>query len=343
MPNIQKKGICYLLAFPDTTPPRDEPKEQISGLKDAPYFQPVDIDVVTLGEETLVVEGYAISVLRQQYDGHVQMVECHFDVTEPFLDSVFDDRLKIQNDLQSRYLPVDYRHIGLFEEYTILLARQAEPTPDEWIEHNALALARFIRSEREVLDEKEIAEILVSRSRYSTRDLTLVDWEGALIIAANEDFQSDIALLKIGNYQLLRYRMLDQSIDDMLDKINETFFRAKRGPRPTRGFIRKIAQHRLELMLDFERAEQSLLLIGDWYTAKLYETIQAAFYLKDWKENVRRKLDSLENIMETIQENFALSFEALMDRLQLIGWVLLLIGYLYLYFLDAGWIPINAP
>jgi hypothetical protein len=27
-----------------------------------------------------------------------------------------------------------------------------------------------------------------------------------------------------------------------------------------------------------------------------------------------------------------------MDRLQLIGWVLLLIGYLYLYVLDAGWI-----
>ena len=27
-----------------------------------------------------------------------------------------------------------------------------------------------------------------------------------------------------------------------------------------------------------------------------------------------------------------------MDRVQLIGWVLLLIGYLYLYALDAGWI-----
>ena len=44
--------------------------------------------------------------------------------------------------------------------------------------------------------------------------------------------------------------------------------------------------------------------------------------------------------METIQENFSLSWEALMDRLQLLGWVLLLVGYLYLYLLDAGWVTL---
>jgi len=93
-------------------------------------------------------------------------------------------------------------------------------------------------------------------------------------------------------------------------------------------------------MLGFERAEQSLLLIGDWYTAKLYESIHNELYLKDWKESVRNKLDNLENIVETIQENFALSFETLMDRLQMFGWVILLIGYIYLYFLDAGWIQL---
>ncbi|HJR81704.1 MAG TPA: hypothetical protein VJ821_16645 [Anaerolineales bacterium] len=342
MPNTKSIEVCYLLAFPDTRQSTREPKEQISGLKDAPYFQPIDIELVTLGEETIVIEGYAISVIRQRYDGRVQMVECRFHLQDPFAESVLQERAKIQRALQSRYNPVHHHQSGLLEEYTILLVSNAKPTPDEWIDNNALALARFIRSQREVLDEKEIAETLVSRSRYSTQDLTLVDWEGA-VIAANDDFQSDIILLKIGNYQLLRYRMLDHSIEEMLDKISQTFFQKKRRPRPTRGLIRQIAEHRLEVMLDFERVEQNLLLIGDWYTAKLYEIIQDEFYLKDWKKNVRNKLDNLENIVETIQENFNLSFEALMDRLQLIGWVLLLIGYLYLYFLDAGWIAINTP
>ena len=336
--------VCYLLAFPDSEKATRQPAEQFKGLiKDAPYFQPVDIDLVTLGDETVVIEGYAIAVMRHRYDGRVQMVECRYDLPDPFAVSVLAARTKIQAALQSRCIPESHRRSGLFEEYSILLVQDAKPTPDKWIEKNSLVLSNFIRSQRDVFDSEETSEILTSRTRYSAEELTLIDWEGAVIIAPKADFRSDIALLKIGNYQLLRYRMLDRTIEDLLDKINESFFKNRRRPRATRGLVRQIAEHRLEVMLDFERAEQSLLLIGDWYTAKLYESIHNEFYLKDWKESVRSKLDNLENIVETIQQNFALSFESLMDRLQLIGWVLLLIGYLYLYLLDAGWITISAP
>jgi hypothetical protein len=329
--------ICYLLAFPDYEKSTRQPAEQIKGLKDAPYFQPIDIDLVTIGDETIVIEGYAVNIVRQRYDGRVQMVECRFEFIEPFVASVLPSRTKIQSALQSRYIPESLRKNSMYEEYTILLVQDVKPTPDKWIEKNNFAIANFIRSQRDVFDKEEVNEILASRARYSATELTLVDWEGAVIIAPNADYQSDIALLKIGNYQLLRYRMLDESIEKMLDKINERFFQNKR-PRATRGLIRQIAEHRLEVMLDFERAEQNLLLIGDWYTAKLYEVIQNELYLKDWKESVRAKLDNLENIVETIQENFSLSWETLMDRLQLLGWVLLLVGYLYLYILDAGWV-----
>jgi hypothetical protein len=333
--------ICYLIAFPDTDDGKAPPAEQFRGLiKDAPYFQPTDIDLVTLGEETVLIEGYAVAVTRQRYDERVQMVECHFDLLDPFAASVLKDRTKIQLALQTRYVPETYRKNGLFEEYSILLVQEAKPAPDKWVEKNSLAIAKFIRSQREVFDTEEVNEILASRTRYSAKELTLVDWEGAVIIAPNADYQSDVALLKIGNYQLLRYRMLDESLEQMLDKINEAFFQNKRRPRATRGMIRRIAGHRLEVMLGFERAEQNMLLIGDWYTAKLYEAIQNEFYLKDWKEGVRTKLDNLENIVQTIKDNFALSFENLMDRLQLLGWVILLVGYLYLYLLDAGWISI---
>jgi hypothetical protein len=134
--------------------------------------------------------------------------------------------------------------------------------------------------------------------------------------------------------------MLDKSIEGMLDKLNETFFQNKRRPRPTRGILRQITEHKLEVMLDFERAEQDLLLIGDWYTSKLYEAVQSELYLKDWKERVKTKLDNLESIVETIKDNFSMSWENLMDQLQMIIWFILLVGYVYLYFLDAGWIKI---
>lgn len=331
--------ICYLLAFPDSDDGNAPPPEQFKGLiKDAPYFQPTDIDLVTLGEETVIIEGYAVSAVRQRFDDRVQMIECHFDLADPFASSVLKDRTKIQSALQSRYIPETIRQSGLYEEYSILLVQDAKPTPDKWLEKNSVALATFIRSQKDTLDKAEIEEILMSRTHYSAKEVTVVDWEGAVIIAPNADYQSDIALLKIGNYQLIRYRMLDKSIELMLDKISETFFQNKKRPRPTRGMIRQIAEHKLEMMLSFERAEQNMLLIGDWYTADLYEAIHDQFYLKDWKENVKSKLYSLESIVQTIKDNFSMSFETLMDRLQMLGWVVLLIGYIYLYLLDAGWI-----
>lgn len=324
--------ICYLIAFPDSAEGKAPPPEQFTGLKDAPYFKPVDIDLVTLGEETVVVEGYAVAVARQRYDDQVQMVECHYDLEDPFEPELLKVRMKIQNVLQSRYVPEAQRNSGMYEEYSILLVQTAKPSPDKWLDKHAVSLARFIRSQRETLDQAEMDDLLKARVHYSAGELTLVDWEGAVIIAPNADYQSDIALIKIGNYQLLRYRMLDQSIEDMLDKIRETFFSAKKRPRPTRGLIRQIAEHKLEIMLDFERAEQNLLLIGDWYTADLYEAIHEQFYLKDWKENVKAKLDNLESIVETIKDNFSLSWEGLMERAELIGWIVLLLGYFYLFF-----------
>ncbi len=322
---------CYLIAFPDSDEGKAPAPEQLKVVKDAPYFQPVDIDLVSLSEETVIVEGYAVAVNRQRYDGHVQMIECRFDLADPFASSVLQLRMKIQSALQSRYIPEPIRQSGLFEDYTILLVPGVKPSPEKWIEKNAASLAKFIRSQRETLDPAEINEILISRAQYSARELTLVDWEGAVIIAPSEDYASDIALLKIGNYQLLRYRILDESIEAMLDTINETFFQNKRRPSATRGMIRKIAEHRIEVMLDFERAEQNLLLIGDWYTAKLYDVIHDELYLKAWKQNVKEKLDNLEAIVETIKDNFATSWEGLMERAELVGWVVLLIGYLYLF------------
>ncbi|MDP1546671.1 MAG: hypothetical protein Q8L87_11665 [Anaerolineales bacterium] len=326
--------ICYLIAFPDSDEGKAPAPEQLKVSKDAPYFQPVDIDLVSLGEETVLIEGFAVTATRQRYDAHVQMVECRFDLSDPFASSVLQARVKIQAALQSRYIPEAIRQSGLFEDYTILLVQTAKPTPEKWIDKNSASLAKFIRSQRETLNPVEINEILISRTQYSASELTLVDWEGAIIISPAEDYTSDIALLKIGNYQLLRYRMLDQSIDTMLDKINETFFQNKRRPNATRGMIRQIAEHRIEVMLNFERAEQNLLLIGDWYTAKLYDVIHSELYLKAWKQNVKDKLDNLENIVETIKENFATSWEGLMERAELVGWVLLLVGYLYLFFVD---------
>jgi hypothetical protein len=328
--------LCYLLAFPDPENGQTPAPEPFHGLKDAPYFQPVDIDHYTLGEESFEINGRRISIVRQRYDGRVQVIECRIEARDPLAESALQRRMQLIQALQKRLIPAPFREKGLFEEYTILLMREADANPAEWIDEHAAEIARFIRSQSESFDKTEIEEITGSRVRYSQKDLTLVDWEGAVIIAPDGDFQSDIILFKIGNYQLLRYRMLNESVETLLDHIKESFFINRKRPRQTRGAIRRIVEHRLEVMLDFERTEQNLLLIGDWYTAKLYAVIRDEFYLEEWKNTIRGKLDNLESITQTVKENFTLSVESLWGRIEMAGWAILLIGYIYLFLADMG-------
>jgi hypothetical protein len=329
--------LYYLLTFPDAADPTGIPFEKITGLKDAPYFQPVDISVRNLPGKNVQTESTTVSVARQRFDDRIQVVECRYEISDPLTVAGIQERERIQTSLRNQFLPQDYRDNGLYEEYVVLCLSKIDSSPDEYIDANATALSRFIRPQRETLDPAETNEILVSRVRYSKEDLTLVDWEAAIIIAPQADFQSDIELLKIGNYQLLRYRVLDKSIEGILHAISQEFLQEKRSrSKPARSSLRRIISLRLEIALDFEQTDQNLLLIGDWYTAKLFAIIRNEFYLDEWKSAVRTKLDNLEGIVNTIQENFSLSFSGLLENVQLAGWIILLVGYFILFFLEIS-------
>lgn len=335
--NILQAQICYLLAFPHVPGTVIDPPQPIQGFKDAPYFQPVDIDVRSLATESLVLEGVTITIQRQVYDDLLQLVECYFVLADVLKEVTVQTRVRLEEALRARLLPSVSLADGLYEEYTILLMQGVGASPDQFVETHDQRLARFLRPQREVFGPYEIEEILLSRVRYSEQDLTLVDWDGAIIIAPGGDFQSDIELLKIGNYQLLRYRMLDKIVEANLQTVGRNFQASNRPsllPNRPRRVLRQLLEQRLSLALDFERIDQNLLLIGDWYTAKLYHVIHDEFYLDDWKEAIKKKLDSLESIIEIIQDNFTVSWASFIDLLQILGWLLLLIGYIALFFVD---------
>jgi hypothetical protein len=331
--------VTYLIAFPDPVESSPEPQETIRGLKDAPYFQPVDIAVRTLSASSLQVGDTQVEVTCQRYDDRIQMVECRFPMPNFLSAAAREEADAIEDVLLAQFVPQDHLGSGLYEEYFIVLLHKVAGDPEKFIDRNAAALAQFFRSQGESLIQSEIQNTLSSRVRYSKDDLTMVDWEGAVIIAPDGDFQSDIELLKVGNYQLLRYRMLDQSVEDSLQDIAHKFRATPNRPlRVTlaRRQIRRIVQHRLELAVDFEYTDQNLLLIGDWYTSKLYRVIRDELYLDNWKDAVKSKLDNLEDILGTIRENFSLSWSELMGQVELAGWLILLVGYFILFFIDMG-------
>lgn len=329
--------ICYLLLMPFRAPLPSIAPEPASVQKDVPYFFDLDVEFLPAGERQLDIEGISVHTRCQILDGQVWVAECHYRLADPFTETAPARKEAIQAALKKQF-QAELNYTGAFiEEYTVLLFHRVEPTPDEFVANSAPALVRLLRSLPKPLTEVEIKAILGSRAHYSQCDLTIVDWGGAIIIAEEGDFQSDLELLKIGNYQLLRYRLLDRTIERNLQNLREHVAQARLLGLPSRSqTIQKIIEQRLALLLDFEKIDQSLLLIGDWYSAQVYRLIVEQFYLTDWKAAVSAKLDNLAAIDEVVRQDLAFSWGRFLDMVQLVGWLILLIGYFVLFFVDLG-------
>jgi hypothetical protein len=329
--------ICYLLVTPFTKAVKTLAVPEPVRLRDAPYFAPVDVDVRSLDATTLHVEGARVEARRAVFDELAVVAECTFALADALSDESQLRKDLIQIELRRQLLAAQASVGDMYEEYAILLIDRLPDMPDEFLARNGQALARFIRSQRDEFSAEEIESTLISRVRYSERDLTVVDWEGGIIFAAQGDFQSDIDLMKIGNYQLLRYRLLDQTIEQNLETVDRHLHEGARRtlfPRRPKSVLRQVVEQRLALMLDFEKTNQGLLLIGDWYTAKLYRIIYDEFYLDEWAAAIKSKLENLESIIQVIQDNFSFSWSTFLEMVQIAGWLALLLGYFILFYLD---------
>ena len=337
-PDRIEAQVCYLLAWPYAELTAPASPQAIQPLRDAPYFTPIDVDVSFLGTEQIVLDGIAVAIRRAAYDRLIQIAECVYALPDALSLDALQIKARIQSELKNRLLAGQANVGDMIEEYTVLLVAVIDGNPDGFLDGNGQNLARFIRSQHEIFDPREIEDILISRVRYSERELTVVDWEGAVILSDEGDFQSDLELMKIGNYQLLRYRLLDQTIERNLETVSQHLHEGARMsllPNRSKRMLRQVIEQRLALILDFEKINQGLLLIGDWYTAKLYRVIYDEFYLDEWAAAIKSKLENLESIVQVMQDNFEFSWSRFLELVQIAGWLLLLVGYFVLFFIEA--------
>jgi hypothetical protein len=330
--------VIYLVLCPHTPPAG---RAQVAGgpptlnKYQAPYFLDLDIELADLGQTERRVAGTTVQVRRQLIDEQIVAVECAYTLPDVLAPASNAHKQAIHTQLLAD-LRDEIGYSGPFlEEYTIVCLPGVTGSPDAFIEENQLALAALLRNVPRPMSAAEAEHVLVSRARYTDGDLTIVDWDGALLIDAAQDFRSDIELLKIGNYELLRYRLLDRAIERNLKWVREQL-RARRRFNFFNGVVRDALEQRLELLLDFEKTEQLLLLIGDWYSSQLYRLIVDEFYIDEWKATVKIKLDQLESITDVIRENFSVNWQQTLDMVQVVGWLILLTGYFVLFYFDVG-------
>ena len=190
-----------------------------------------------------------------------------------------------------------------------------------FLAENSQDIARILRAERRLLSEQEVTDAFVAPISYGLDDLTIVDWNAALLI--DRDGDDILAVIEYANVELLEMRYLDQKLDRALDQAYETLSKRKVSLPRLLGYygadLRSVAELQVDNAILFEGVNNTLKLLGDQYLARVYRSINRRFHLDEWDTSILRKLQTLESIYEKISD------QASNRRMEILEWVIVLL------------------
>jgi len=182
-------------------------------------------------------------------------------------------------------------------------------------------IAQILRAERQTLSDQEVDDALGAKISFGTEDLTIVDWNAALLVdREGEDVR---AVLDFANVELLEMRYLDQRLDRALDEAYETLSRRSVNLPRILGYygaaLRRVAELQVDNAVLFEGVNNTLKLLGDQYLARVYRLVNRRFHLDEWDTSILRKIQTLESIYEKISD------QAANRRMEILEWVIIVL------------------
>ena len=183
----------------------------------------------------------------------------------------------------------------------------------------AARVAQILRAEPSELSADEISDALSHRISYSRDDVTVVDWNAALVV--DKSPQDVMTVLEFANVELLEMRFLDQRLDDALTRAYELSRRPQKwfSFRSVPADLRDISQWQVDSAILFEGVNNVLKLLGDQYMARLYRLVAQRFHLTDWDSSIFRKLETLERIYEKISD------QMVTRRMEVLEWIIIVL------------------
>jgi len=197
-------------------------------------------------------------------------------------------------------------------------------------------LAGLLRAERGRLAEEEIADSLAERSSRRVGDLVVVDWPAALVV--DPEPRTIHEILEFLNVQLLEFRVLDRRLDEGLDEAYASLRSRRFGGRglgwrwssASRDW-RRIARMQVDAALLYESVQNGLKVVGDPRLARLVASVSRRFGLIRWEEGIRRKLEVLGSIEQTIAEGQS------QRRAEILEWIIIALIAFEVVFGFTGW------
>lgn len=226
--------------------------------------------------------------------------------------------------LRPTYLSEDYFVFGVTRMNGPMTAR-------ELLESHGGDIARLLRGERKALSHEEINEVLRHRLSYLADDLIVPTWSAAFVYDP-DGVEPALEIIEFANSQLLQFRYYDDLLDSELGRIYPGLQRRRWYDTLIGGRFGRAARHLHSLFIEVneitDRTENALKVVGDVYAARLVQLVGTRLGLDGWKQAVKEKLTTLDDIYRFTVEQVNMTRGQILE----LTIVLILLFELWLFF-----------
>jgi hypothetical protein len=221
----------------------------------------------------------------------------------------------------------------LQEDYFIFHLREIDgaPTAEELLVTHRNQISQVVRGETATLSDGERAEILQSRISYYPTDLAVIGWNAAFIYDTQAGAETAIQLLEYANSQLLEFRHYDELLTVELENVYD-FLETGGTGWWSRWRTARAASKLHTVLLDVneltERADNAIKFLSDMFSARLYKLCALKIGVPDYKDLVREKLNTAEDLYRFMIDQFNQSRAFVLELMVV---VILIIELIYFF------------
>jgi hypothetical protein len=223
----------------------------------------------------------------------------------------------------------------LQEDYFIFHVREIQGSPsttaNDLLAAHSDHIAQVVRGETATLSEGERQEILQSRISYYPTDLAVIGWNAAFIYDTPSGAETAIQLLQYANSQLLEFRHYDEHLTRELENVYDFLEKGGTGLW-SRWRTARAASKLHTVLLDVneltERADNAIKFLSDMFSARLYKLCAQKVGVPDYKDLVKEKLDTAEDLYRFMIEQFNQSRAFVLELMVV---VILIIELIYFF------------
>jgi hypothetical protein len=197
----------------------------------------------------------------------------------------------------------------LQEDYFIFHVREIEgaPSANELLATHGDQISQVVRGEMATLSDGERQEILQSRISYYPNDLAVIGWNAAFIYDDPAGAETAIQLLQYANSQLLEFRHYDELLTKELENVYD-FLETGGTGWWSRWRTARAASKLHTVLLDVneltERADNAIKFLSDMFSARLYKLAASKVGVPDYKDLVKEKLQTAEDLYRFMVDQF---------------------------------------